>query len=1419
MRKFPKLSLSLFIAVLCSLVLCDLVGSNFAVESAHAQGAAQSKDYWVSYLPSKRQSAPIWLLMCTNVPNTIVKVIYTADSAQFQNEQFVIGPNNPKEYKIINQNGFLAKPTLPEQLQNRTVHVIASNPISLQGFTDDDNNVGLFLILPTSSLGQNYVIASYNDQPFIPGNCYSCFDSSSGGFVITAVEDNTDVTITAHSPTKGGHAAGETWTITMNRGDNYWVQGAAQDDGDDLSQSHVTSTKPVAVIAGCEIMRALDAMIIQGHFDYNDYIVEQMIPVETWGTDYVSAPFTNKRGTDLDKAGDLYRVFAWDPQTTITFNGLVQNPGTYWEFPLTTDPVHITSDKPIMVVQYDYYEDFHFAGEPRTSNTEMVLVPRHNWRRNATFKVPTGYAMTYFAVAAPKDSIDQIQVQIGTQAPHAIGTLPPGLKYTVDNYAVRVIQLDAPVQAIVTGNCDFAVYNYGTRDNDAIKVTYGYAAAAAASFGSLSTATPPIVRMDSTCTQFNLSLIDTTSDGRGIGEIDLLNDPNGLVFRGTPYVSSNVSLTIDPFSLGATTVTAHVTVINALQDAFAALYVTDRAGKDTVYTFTYSGVKVSASPGEQFMQEILYGTDSCANYLVTNNGKLPVTIKGVTLESTTNGQTPAFTLSTTPTLPTKLGPNQTFLIHACYTGTDTEVVHRDSIQIVTDCYTANLAEIKGSAAVPLIYSLDVDFGNVVINTTKCKTVQITNVSTTKDLVITKNVLFNSQVFTIDPNDLKRLPITLKPLQSTTINVCYTPSQAGYDTTIAQWGSDIPSPYTHDKRDISILIGRAVNAGVNWDLSLDSAATVCTQDTVLTLQLQNTGDADAQIDLVSIVGPDAAEFTIQKVGSQSTFGGFPLSAHSSMDVLTQFVANTASANPWRVRHASLLVASTVGTKHDTTYVALSANVSHPQISTSQTTINFNEVNPGTPQTATFTVTNTGTSPMTIQNFSLSDPTFTVVTGLTNGQILLPSAFTTVTVQALNATAGTYNGTLNIVTTGCGGNASLLLAASYISRSVQTVGANYDTTWTCESNQQTVQFCNTGSVPVLFKGALITASAFNGIPATHASMFVFGDQGTLGKLANDSTFFVPGKGYLVPPDSCLNLPIRFNPTAIGYANAVVTFSYDSLMDGNTQTQDRAITANAKILPVEITAVASNSLPYSQSLNQPVEIPITVKQDLTAGDIYGYEFDLLFNSDMFDTIMVKPGDMGYSLSSNSAIVRSGDTNYVRMTIRGSGQSKITDGERTLAKLELLPRLARQDSTTITPMNLTFFRKDGSSICYTPTTNDPALYIQPLLCGDPTIRSYLQTGSQGIVHLLGNAPNPFSGSTDISFIVNANKTPVTIEVYDLLGRKVASLLSNVVYDMGTYSLKFDASNFASGGYYCRILGGTGSAAWTESSRLSISK
>ncbi len=103
------------------------------------------------------------------------------------------------------------------------------------------------------------------------------------------------------------------------------------------------------------------------------------------------------------------------------------------------------------------------------------------------------------------------------------------------------------------------------------------------------------------------------------------------------------------------------------------------------------------------------------------------------------------------------------------------------------------------------------------------------------------------------------------------------------------------------------------------------------------------------------------------------------------------------------------------------------------------------------------------------------------------------------------------------------------------------------------------------------------------------------------------------------------------------------------------------------------------------------------------------------------------------------------------------------------------------------------GGSPIGTPVTKATAAP-----CHQYPIQSVPQGMLPNSFAMLAAYPNPFNPTTTIRYAIPRGG-PVKVEVYDAVGRLVRTLL-NREEKAGTYETVFDARDFASGVYYCRL-------------------
>ncbi|MBI4327315.1 MAG: HYR domain-containing protein [Chloroflexi bacterium] len=327
-------------------------------------------------------------------------------------------------------------------VENKGIHVAASVPVAVFGLNHVRFTTDGYLGLPSDVLGRAYIVQGYKnvhaDVPELDGT----------QFALVACETNTDVTITP-KVTVGSRAAGVPYTITLQRGETYQLRSTNAAPSD-LSGTFIQASKPIAVFGSHQC-----ANIPAGDAFFCDHIVEQLVPLQFWGVNFVALPIQTRLN------GDTYRCLAALDGTTVQVNGVTVatlDRGQTHQF-IRAIPVQITADKPIFVAQYANSSDFDGVTE---ADPFMLTIPSTSLflPDQIVSTAPAGFPTNFISVIAPNAAVGVVQLD-GAVLPAALFT-PIG----VSGYAgARVPVPVGPHRCSAPLPIGVAVYGFNTYDS------------------------------------------------------------------------------------------------------------------------------------------------------------------------------------------------------------------------------------------------------------------------------------------------------------------------------------------------------------------------------------------------------------------------------------------------------------------------------------------------------------------------------------------------------------------------------------------------------------------------------------------------------------------------------------------------------------------------------------------------------------------------------------------------------------------------------------------------------------------------------------------------------------------------------------------------------------------------------------------
>ncbi len=356
--------------------------------------------------------------------------------------------------------------TYSETPSDRAFHVVTDSQVTVYALSKATKTSDAFLVLPTNVLGMNYYIMSYNSDN--TGNDINPRTPSQ--FAIIASQDRTTVNITL-STNRTSRKNQQSITTILQKGQTYLVQ-ASTSSNDDLTGTHVVSDKPIAVVGSHQ-----RASIPYDRDGARDFLIEQMIPVHTWGYDAFLVPFPEPNTGTGSNSTDIYRILAAHDSTQISINTgniIVLNAGQIYENRLLRAAT-ISATKPIMVA---LFKKSTVGSGQYISDPFMMLVPpaeqflkSYRWINSQAYTISMDwlgkrttlvYEEQYVIVVAPNTAISSIRLD-------GKNTASPFTPIPNSTYSYATIAVSDGVHSI-TANEGIGIYVFGYGSAD----SYGY---------------------------------------------------------------------------------------------------------------------------------------------------------------------------------------------------------------------------------------------------------------------------------------------------------------------------------------------------------------------------------------------------------------------------------------------------------------------------------------------------------------------------------------------------------------------------------------------------------------------------------------------------------------------------------------------------------------------------------------------------------------------------------------------------------------------------------------------------------------------------------------------------------------------------------------------------------------------------------
>jgi len=269
-----------------------------------------------------------------------------------------------------------SKGVLIQAMEEVTVYCVNKQKFSTDGF----------IAYPVDTLGTEYVAVTWDAKPVI---------------MVAAVTDGTSVTFAIPSTYSSSfdydgntYNGGTNLTVSLNRMQTFHLYS----DYGDLTGTTLSGNQAFVAFSGNKKTAVEDTNTGTS----SDHLVEQLVPTQSWGTEFITFP------TPERTVGDYIRVLAAEDNTNFTFEGssYILNAAQYTTFNKPSGSYfYVTSDKGICIAIFcktegkSGYNDAVNGGDPAMSFSVPVALygSDYTW---STVTATTGDFNNYIVVVS-----------------------------------------------------------------------------------------------------------------------------------------------------------------------------------------------------------------------------------------------------------------------------------------------------------------------------------------------------------------------------------------------------------------------------------------------------------------------------------------------------------------------------------------------------------------------------------------------------------------------------------------------------------------------------------------------------------------------------------------------------------------------------------------------------------------------------------------------------------------------------------------------------------------------------------------------------------------------------------------------------------------------------------------------------------